>query len=110
MNILVINGPNLNMLGIREPNHYGKETYHDLLNKIQNYANEKGVTVDFRQSNHEGDLVAFSKIACSKTFINLPKKNKKTVLLYRSEKVSRNKKVASFYSFSFPIVASLGVR
>ena len=63
MNILVINGPNLNMLGIREPNHYGKETYHDLLNKIQNYANEKGITVDFRQSNHEGDLVDYIQSA-----------------------------------------------
>ena len=57
MKILVINGPNLNMLGIREPEHYGKETYQDLLNKIEAYAKEKGVTVGFLQSNHEGDLV-----------------------------------------------------
>lgn len=57
MKILVINGPNLNMLGIREPAHYGKETYQDLLNKIEAYAKEKGVTVGFLQSNHEGDLV-----------------------------------------------------
>ena len=59
MKIMVINGPNLNMLGIREPSHYGKETYADLLNKIQKYANEKGVSVVFRQSNHEGDLVDY---------------------------------------------------
>ena len=56
---MVINGPNLNMLGIREPAHYGKETYADLLNKIQKYADEKGVSVVFRQSNHEGDLVDY---------------------------------------------------
>jgi 3-dehydroquinate dehydratase-2 len=59
MKIMVINGPNLNMLGIREPNHYGKETYADLLNKIQKHADDKGITVAFRQSNHEGDLVDY---------------------------------------------------
>ena len=48
MKILVINGPNLNMLGIREPDHYGKETYDDLVIKIRNYC---------YQSNHEGCLV-----------------------------------------------------
>ena len=63
MKIMVINGPNLNMLGIREPAHYGKETYADLLNKIQKYANEKGVSVVFRQSNHEGDLVDYIQSA-----------------------------------------------
>ena len=59
MKIMIINGPNLNMLGIREPAHYGKETYSDLLNKIQKHADEKGVSVEFRQSNHEGDLVDY---------------------------------------------------
>ena len=59
MKIMIINGPNLNMLGIREPAHYGKETYADLLNKIQKHADEKGVSVEFRQSNHEGDLVDY---------------------------------------------------
>ena len=57
MKILVINGPNLNMLGIREPAHYGKETYADLVTKIQNYCDNKGVEVKLYQSNHEGDLV-----------------------------------------------------
>ena len=57
MKILVINGPNLNMLGIREPDHYGRETYKDLCEKIENYCNEKGVSVELYQSNHEGDLV-----------------------------------------------------
>lgn len=57
MKILVINGPNLNMLGIREPDIYGRETYEDLLRKIRRYAEEKEVLVTFYQSNHEGDLV-----------------------------------------------------
>ncbi|MBR4287110.1 MAG: type II 3-dehydroquinate dehydratase [Clostridia bacterium] len=57
MNILVINGPNLNMLGIREPDIYGKETYNTLIEKIEAYADKKGVAVKCYQSNHEGDLV-----------------------------------------------------
>lgn len=57
MKILVINGPNLNMLGIREPDHYGKETYQDLCEKIQKYCDGKNVEVEIYQSNHEGDLV-----------------------------------------------------
>ena len=57
MKILVINGPNLNMLGIREPDHYGKETYADLVAKIQNHCRAKGTEVEVYQSNHEGDLV-----------------------------------------------------
>ena len=57
MKLLVINGPNLNMLGIREPDHYGKETYSDLVAKIQHHCDQKGVAVAFFQSNHEGALV-----------------------------------------------------
>ena len=57
MKILVINGPNLNMLGIREPDHYGKETYSDLCEKIQKHCDEKNVEVKMYQSNHEGGLV-----------------------------------------------------
>ena len=57
MKILVINGPNLNMLGIREPDHYGRETYADLMEKIQTHCNTKGIEVTFFQSNHEGALV-----------------------------------------------------
>ncbi|MBR4016693.1 MAG: type II 3-dehydroquinate dehydratase [Oscillospiraceae bacterium] len=57
MNILVINGPNLNMLGIREPVLYGAGTYEDLCNQIQAYCNEKKIAVEFYQSNHEGALV-----------------------------------------------------
>lgn len=57
MKILVLNGPNINMLGIREPDIYGKETYDDLCQKVKNYAKKKGVEVKLFQSNHEGDLV-----------------------------------------------------
>ena len=57
MKILVINGPNLNMLGIREPDHYGKETYADLIAKIERHCEMKGIEVKTYQSNHEGDLV-----------------------------------------------------
>ncbi|MDY3282126.1 type II 3-dehydroquinate dehydratase [Dysosmobacter sp.] len=57
MNILVINGPNLNMLGIREPAIYGSATYQDLVDYIQSEADALGVAVSFYQSNHEGDLV-----------------------------------------------------
>ena len=57
MNILVINGPNLNMLGIREPEIYGKTTYADLCALIEAHAEKLGVTVTLYQSNHEGDLV-----------------------------------------------------
>ena len=57
MKILVINGPNLNMLGIREPDHYGRETYSDLVKKIETYCSEKGIYCECYQSNHEGCLV-----------------------------------------------------
>lgn len=57
MKILVINGPNINMLGIREPKHYGKETYADLTEKIRNHCEKKNIEVKMYQSNHEGDLV-----------------------------------------------------
>ena len=57
MNILVINGPNLNMLGIREPDVYGKANYEDLCVLIQDHAKKMGVDVEIYQSNHEGDLV-----------------------------------------------------
>ena len=57
MKILVINGPNLNMLGIREPDHYGRETYADLCEKIKKHCAAKGIEVGLYQSNHEGDLV-----------------------------------------------------
>lgn len=57
MKILVINGPNLNMLGIREPDKYGAESYSDLLDKIKKHCIKNNITPQFYQSNHEGDLV-----------------------------------------------------
>lgn len=57
MRILVINGPNINMLGIREPDIYGKGSYADLCSIIESYAAEKGVEVKLFQSNHEGSIV-----------------------------------------------------
>lgn len=57
MKIFVINGPNLNMLGIREPDHYGKETYSDLVEMIKEHCRQKGIEAEIYQSNHEGDLV-----------------------------------------------------
>ena len=57
MKILVINGPNLNLLGIREPDIYGKSTYADLCGMIEEYCKEKGVEVEIYQSNYEGDIV-----------------------------------------------------
>lgn len=67
MKILVINGPNINMLGIREPDIYGKQTYKDLVDTVTNYGKEKGIEIECYQSNHEGDLVdkiqeAFGKV------------------------------------------------
>ncbi len=57
MKILVINGPNINMLGIREPDIYGKENYKTLCKSVENHARQKGIEVKIYQSNHEGDLV-----------------------------------------------------
>ena len=57
MKILVINGPNINMLGIREPGIYGKNTFADLLKLLEAAAKELDIEIEQYQSNHEGDLV-----------------------------------------------------
>lgn len=57
MKFLVINGPNINMLGIREPDIYGKNTYSDLVSTVAEKCREEGIEVEFFQSNHEGDIV-----------------------------------------------------
>lgn len=57
MKILVINGPNINMLGIREPAIYGKKTFQDLLQLLNETANTLNIEVEQYQSNHEGDIV-----------------------------------------------------
>ena len=57
MKVLVLNGPNLNMVGIREKGIYGITSYEDIVKEIEDYAKEKNIEVECRQSNHEGDLV-----------------------------------------------------
>ncbi|MBE0600707.1 MAG: 3-dehydroquinate dehydratase, partial [Firmicutes bacterium] len=59
MKILVINGPNLNMLGIREPDIYGRQTYADLVDAVRKAAAARHLQADIVQSNHEGRLVEF---------------------------------------------------
>ena len=59
MKLLVLNGPNLNFIGIREPNIYGKETYSDLCNFLNECVKDKNVELEIKQSNHEGELVDF---------------------------------------------------
>ena len=57
MKILVLNGPNINMLGIREPGIYGKQTFQDLLNLLDSVAKKEDLTIEQFQSNHEGAIV-----------------------------------------------------
>ena len=64
--LLVINGPNLNMLGIREPDIYGAKTYDDLVKYVGDGIAALGAKADFVQSNHEGDLVDFIQSAYGK--------------------------------------------
>lgn len=64
--ILVINGPNLNMLGVREPGIYGRSTYADLVKYVGEGIAALGAEADFVQSNHEGDLVDFIQGAYGK--------------------------------------------
>ena len=57
MNILIINGPNLNFLGIREPEIYGHKTYNDLVNHLLEYAEDANVSLEIYQTNHEGEII-----------------------------------------------------
>lgn len=57
MKILIINGPNLNMLGIREPEKYGNETLADINDKIKKYCDDNNISVEFYQSNIEGEII-----------------------------------------------------
>ncbi len=57
MKILIINGPNINMLGIREPDVYGKSTYQDLISVLEKTASEYGIEIKHIQSNHEGVII-----------------------------------------------------
>jgi len=59
MNVLVLNGPNLQLLGTREPEVYGSTTLNDVKTMLETLASKLGATIDFRQSNHEGELVSW---------------------------------------------------
>lgn len=63
MRILILNGPNINLLGEREPDIYGSDTYNDLKVLIKDYANKNSIHTDFYQSNHEGDLIDQLQVA-----------------------------------------------
>ncbi|MBQ9328822.1 MAG: type II 3-dehydroquinate dehydratase [Solobacterium sp.] len=68
MKLMILNGPNLNMVGIREKQIYGTETFADLIQMIRDAAKERNVEVDCRQSNHEGDLVDWIQEAYFKQY------------------------------------------
>lgn len=57
MKLLILNGPNINFIGIREPNIYGHENYNNLVKDLEEYAKNKNIELSIYQSNHEGDLV-----------------------------------------------------
>ena len=72
-NILILNGPNLNMLGVREPDVYGFKNLSAIALECEEHASELGCTIDFRQSNHEGELVTIvqeARGACAGVIIN----------------------------------------
>ena len=66
MKLLIINGPNINMLGIREKNIYGAKTYKSLVSEIKSYAKKKHISVSLMQSNYEGDIVTAIQKAYNK--------------------------------------------
>ena len=91
MKILVINGPNLNMLGIREPNIYGDKTYKDLCVKIKSYAKEKGIKVSFFQSNCEGDLVTAIQKTYKKNLVLRIRDIRNTILFSRQTLTNKHR-------------------
>ncbi len=66
VNILILNGPNLNMLGLREPEIYGHQTLDDIKGMCSEWASQNDTSIDFRQSNHEGELVTWIQEARGK--------------------------------------------
>lgn len=67
LNIMILNGPNLNLLGTREPEIYGTDTLSDIADMCEEYGQKNGLAIDFRQSNHEGELIDWIHEALEKT-------------------------------------------
>ena len=93
MKVYVINGPNLNMLGIREPGHYGTLTYGQLLVNIKKHCDDIGAEVEFFQSNHEGDLVDWIQKAY---FENITLKSRIAIFLMKKQHIR-----TAFYFLNF---------
>lgn len=90
MRVLVLNGPNLNMLGVREPHIYGTQTLDDIRALCEAEAAALGMTVDFRQSNHEGELVTWIQQArdgCGAVVINAAAYTHTSVAIHDALKV-----------------------
>ena len=68
MNILIINGPNLNLLGIREPNIYKSNSYNDLINYVNSISNNLGISIDMVQTNHEGAIIDYLHSTLTKKY------------------------------------------
>lgn len=89
-NILILNGPNLNMLGVREPDVYGTRTLSAIALECGEHAEELGFSIDFRQSNHEGELVTIvqeARDSCSGVIINAGGYSHTSIALLDSLKV-----------------------
>ena len=71
MKLLVLNGPNLNLLGLREPEIYGNKTYSDLVCLIKEYCSKKGIYVEIKQTNHEGEMLDLMQDAYNRGFDSL---------------------------------------
>ena len=87
-NIIIINGPNINLLGEREQSQYGSITYDDLKNKCIKYSKDLGVNIEFTQSNIEGEIVTIIQNAKEKLF----KKGKRTKYKFRFYSIKRRRR------------------
>ncbi|MBK2028114.1 type II 3-dehydroquinate dehydratase [Francisella noatunensis] len=91
MDILVINGPNLNLLGKRQPHIYGNKTIEDINNELHKTAHNNNVTIDFFQSNHEGEIVDKIQQSVAKMIIINPGAYTHTSIAIRDAFLAINK-------------------
>lgn len=91
MDILVINGPNLNLLGKRQPHIYGNKTIDDINNELHKTAQNNNVTIDFFQSNHEGEIVNKIQQSVAKIIIINPAAYTHTSIAIRDAFLAINK-------------------